>query len=176
MTANDDYDEIVIYAHQDEVEGGFEKQGPAPTPWFKLLKGYIFRSPSLWTTFLLAVILFFSLKYSGYFKSEQFLNEYPFYQQYPKEFLSLVKTRIIFWSVLVPAALVPLLTALFGLSGLWPSKIGRIQATVKVESWIMLFIALYLITQMPLAKLLHNSDIFFMNLNNPKIQQYLKGK
>ena len=176
MTSNDDYDEIVIHAHQDEVQGGFEKHGPPPTSWLKLMRLYVIRSPSFLTLALIMVLLNIGFQIARHFKSEEFLNHYPLYHQYPKELLLIVKSRLVLWCVLVPSTLSPFVVALFSLSGVWKSKLGRIQAGVKVESWLMLIIGLVMLYNFPIVKFIKSTDTLFAPLNSPKIEKIIQDQ
>jgi hypothetical protein len=173
-SANDDYEEIVIHADHDEVRGGFEKLGPGPTPWHRIAKHYVVRSPSILTILLIMLLYFIASQVSAQFKTEEFLNQYSLYHQYPKEFLSIVKTRIIFWSFLLPTSLAPFVVALMSLSGFWRSRIGRIHSAVKIESWLMLFIGLILIKNFPISKIVHQADTLFAPLSSSKIEKTLQ--
>lgn len=174
ITSNDEYDEIIIHAHQNEVQGGFEQLGPSPTPWLKLAKYYVVRSPSILTILLIMFCFLVASQISNHFRSEDYLNQFAYYHQYPKEFLSIVKTRIVMWGFFLPSALAPFIVALFSLSGIWKSKNGRIQSAVKVESWLMLMIGLTLLNNFPINKFFYHTDTLFTPLNNPKIERIIQ--
>lgn len=175
-TTNDDYVEIIIQAHKDEVVGGFEKNGPPRTSWINFFKSYVLRSPSLWTVFLITLVLFVMMQFSGKLNSLSFLNEYPLYQKFPKAFSTVVKTRIIFWGVMVPSLLIPLAVGLAGILGLIRSKNGRVAAAVKVESWIMILVFLFLLIKVPILRIGSNWPVLIYSLDSPKLEKVISSK
>lgn len=174
--SNDDYVEIILQASKDEVQGGFELSGPAPTPLLKILKHYVVRAPSLLTIALILILISIGLQISNHYKTEEFLNQYPLYHQYPKEFFLAVKSRLVIWCVVLPSTLSPFLVSSISLLGPWKSHIGRVQSAVKVESWLMLLVGFILIYNFPFANFVKHPDILFAPLNSSKLERAILYK
>lgn len=176
ISANEDYEEILIRAHLDEVEGGFEKNGPQQTSLINLAKKYFYRSPALITVLVCSLIALLSPYIASHFRSSSYLNQFPLYQVYGKDFLSIVNTRLIFWIIFVPSTLAPLLISLFSLYGPFKAKNARIQSVIKVESWLLIVIFVFLLFKLPYVKFLKNADLLFAPLNSPQIEKLILEK